>query len=164
MATASDRYWELVKEQLTEERARKSSLEQRGVAVITSAGTLVTLLLGLSALATKAPNYLLPEPASLLLSVAAGLFVAAALAGIATNWAFNYTEVTPKGLRGLQAENWAGDDAQAAKDVAKAWTDIIEDARTNNATKGWLLRSGMILEGGALAAMTLAVLVVLGVL
>lgn len=39
-----------MKEQLTEERARKSSLEQRGIAVTTSAGAIVTLLFGLTAL------------------------------------------------------------------------------------------------------------------
>jgi hypothetical protein len=162
MATASERYWDLVREQLTEERARKTSLEQRGVAVITSSGTLVTLLFGLTALATKAQNYTLPAQAGLFLSAAAALFVAAAVAGIATNWAFYYIEVEPDGLRGLQDENWAGDEGEAAKVVANAWTDIIEDARINNATKGRLLRTAMILEVIGLVGVMISVLVVLG--
>jgi hypothetical protein len=163
MATAGDRYWELVREQLTEERARKASIEQRGVWVITSAGTMVTLLFGLTALATKAQDYKLPDPAGLFLSLATALLVAAAFAAVATNWAVYYTEVEVEGLRGIQDEDWAGDEADAAKVVANAWTDIIEDARENNTNKGTLLRAAMLLEGGGLVAVTIAAFVVLGV-
>jgi hypothetical protein len=163
MATASDRYWDLVKEQLTEERARKASLEQRGIAVITSSGTLVTLLFGLTALATKAQNYQLPAPADIALAAAAVLFVLAALMGIAVNWAFYYIEVEPDGLRGLQDENWAGDEGDAAKAVTAAWTDIIDDARSNNARKGKLLRGAMLVEAGGLTAVLAAVAIVLGI-
>jgi phage-related minor tail protein len=164
MATASDRYWDLVREQLAEERARKNSIEQRGIAVITSSGTLVTLLFGLTALATKAQNYQLPPIAAFALAVAAVLFVLAALVGIAVNWAYYYIEVEPDGLRGLLDENWAGDEAEAAKVVATAWTDIIENARINNARKGKLLRAAMLLEASALSALIGAVAVVLGIL
>lgn len=164
MATAGDRYLELVREQLTEERARKASLEQRGITVITSSGTLVTLLFGLTALATKTQNYELPPPAGAMLALAALLFVFAALAGIAANWAFYYIEVEPDGLRGLQDEDWGGDEGEAAKAVAAAWTDIIEDARIHNALKGKIVRVAMSAEAGALASVLAAVVVVLGVL
>jgi hypothetical protein len=64
-------YVELLKERLQEERAHKTSLEQRGLSVITSSGTLVTLLFALAAVVTasksfsgvdRAPRYYLLSP------------------------------------------------------------------------------------------------------
>ena len=43
-------YADFIKEQLDAQEARKVSLEQRGLAVITTSGALVTLLFGLTAL------------------------------------------------------------------------------------------------------------------
>jgi hypothetical protein len=161
MPVAGDRYWELVKEQLAEERARKSSIEQRGLAVITTSGTLVTILFGLTAITTGVEGYQLPDPARVMITVAAGLFVAAAFLAISTNWAFDYVEVEPEGLLGVIDEDWSADEAPAAKVVAKAWVDIVEDARKKNTWKGQLLRAAMITEAGALVAVALAALVIL---
>src|SRR5580704_4085073 len=66
----------LITRELDAQRAITASLQSRGLAVISSSGTLVTLLFGLSAVATTA------EPP---LYVAAVLLVAAAVAGIVTN-------------------------------------------------------------------------------
>jgi hypothetical protein len=41
---------EYLKDELARQDARQSSFEQRGIAVVTTAGTLVTLLFGLAAL------------------------------------------------------------------------------------------------------------------
>jgi hypothetical protein len=161
MPAASDRYWELVKEQLAEERARKNSLEQRGVAVITSAGALVTLLFGLTALATKAANYILPDLGRVLLVGAGVLFLLAGVLAIAVNWAVSYSEVTPEGLRDLQSADWSGDESAAAKEVVAAWTDIIEVARSKNGQKGRYLRAAMLSELVALTLVAAAVVVVL---
>ena len=46
-------YGEYIKEQLNAQEARKNSLEQRGLAVITTSGALVTLLFGLTALTCR---------------------------------------------------------------------------------------------------------------
>ena len=48
-------YGQFIKEELAAQDARKV-LEQRAVAVITTSGTLATLLLGLAALSTKASS------------------------------------------------------------------------------------------------------------
>lgn len=162
MATAGDRYWDLVKEQLTEERSRKTSLEQRGITVITSAAAMVTLLFGLTALATKASaTYVLPDPAPGLLIAAGALFLMAAVLAIAINWAVHYIEVTPAGLRGVITEDWAGDEAAAGKTVADAWIDIVEGARDRNRFKGQVLRLALIVEVAALGAVAAAVVVIL---
>jgi hypothetical protein len=42
-----------IKDQLTEERARKTSLEARGIGIVTSSGVLATLLFGPSHIYTR---------------------------------------------------------------------------------------------------------------
>jgi hypothetical protein len=64
-------------------------------------------------------------------------------------------------LEGLQEEDWGGDEAEAAKVVAAAWTEIIETARVKNSTKGKLLRVAMVAEGLGLVSVAAAVLIVL---
>jgi hypothetical protein len=64
LPTAGDAYTALIIEQLAEERSRKTSLEQRGISVITSSGALVTLLFGLAALTTKPQGYQVPDGAT----------------------------------------------------------------------------------------------------
>src|SRR5215212_326740 len=57
-------YGEFVKDELAAQDQRKASFEQRGLAVITTSGTLVTLLFALSALATKdSQTFALPDAA-----------------------------------------------------------------------------------------------------
>src|SRR5580704_9812569 len=75
----------LITRELDAQRAITASLQSRGLAVISSSGTLVTLLFGLSAVATTAQHFKLPAAAKPPLYVAAVLLVAAAIAGIATN-------------------------------------------------------------------------------
>ena len=77
-------YGQLIMDQLAEERNRKASLEARGVTVITTSGTLATLLFALTAGLTAAAKFKLPQSAKLPLLLALVAFVIAALAGLAS--------------------------------------------------------------------------------
>ncbi|MFI6089535.1 hypothetical protein [Streptomyces sp. NPDC051218] len=75
----------LLSDQLVDERARKDSLEQRGIAVISSAGTLVAIILGFLSLtrlgdATRMP----PAALGLLVGALVSLSVASAM-GLSIN-------------------------------------------------------------------------------
>jgi uncharacterized membrane protein len=86
-----------VQEQLARQDARKTSLEQRGITVITTAGALVTLLFGLAAFTTKrSQTFALPGGASYLLVAALVLFFGAALAAILTNVPLSTKKPAPK--------------------------------------------------------------------
>jgi hypothetical protein len=157
-------YGQLIVDQLIEERARKTSIEQRGVGVVTTSGVLVTLLFGLSALATSSPSYKLPDPARWTLLFAVVLFLVASVLGLITNWALGYTEVTTNGMRQLvEPEQWLEGSPEAARQSAEARVDIIEGFRTNNQMKGWILRAAMGLQILAVAMLALSVAVVLWV-
>lgn len=153
--TAGVTYSELVAEQLTEERARKASLEARGLSVISTSGVLVTLLLGLSAVVSTTTDFELPQTAKLLLATAGALFVLAAVGGIAANFPAPYREIRVAALRRLTEERWWENQASPAqRRAAQARIDILGAARGVNAWKVRFLLAALILE--VLAVLVLA--------
>ncbi|MGA2514839.1 MAG: hypothetical protein ABSG37_14695 [Candidatus Limnocylindrales bacterium] len=159
-----DAFPQLIIEQLTEERARKTSLEQRGVGVITTSGALVTLLFGLSALATKNQAYVLPDPARWTLILVVALFLVASVLGLMTNVPLDYFEPTTQGLSSLVepgAVDWPNDATERAQLAAEARVTIIQSARHNNGVKAAWLLGAMLFEVVALIALAIAVGMVL---
>lgn len=60
MSNGFQPYQELLVGLLAEERERKKSIEQRGLSVVTSSGTLATLLFALAVLVTGSKGFQLP--------------------------------------------------------------------------------------------------------
>lgn len=160
VGTAGTAFAELIKEQLTQERARKASIEARGLAVITTAGGIVTILFALSALATKAAaTFALAEPARSLLVVATGLFVVAVLAALGTNAPLGYDEVTDEGLNDMVAKEWwdKTDVPQSQRMVAVARVGMIISGRNASNYKAYFLIVAMLLEVVAVVFLAAAV-------
>ena len=157
--SVSDAYVQLIKDQLTEERARKTSIEQRGVGVITTSGALVTLLFGLAALATKTQaTYTLPDLARWALLFAVAAFLLASCLGLATNWPRNYDEVMPDAMRSfIEPGASAGAEPEPARRAAKDQIAIIESARAVNGLKARQLIAAMSCEVIGLLVVGLAV-------
>jgi hypothetical protein len=150
-------YAEYLKEQLTAEDARKASLEQRGLAVITTSGALVTLLFGLVALSTKArQTFELEDEPKYLLAVAVGVFLLAALCALATNMPVTYARVSPDAIRGkLKEDPVPGEDA-ARREIALTSVKVLRSAKRRNQAKARLLFAGLILEVAAVALVAAA--------
>ena len=72
----------LLETELKGEDARKTSIEGRAAGVITTSGTLVTLLFGLVAIITKLTNYQAPTSSVFAILAALVLFVAAAVVAL----------------------------------------------------------------------------------
>ncbi len=133
-------YAKLIADQLTEERNRKSSLEARGVTVITTSGTLATLLFALTAGLTAAASFKLPANAKLPLLLALIAFVIAAMTGLATNAPMLYREPTPQGLRTLvDARYWTAPARVGQERVAESQIVSLAAARVANNRKVQLL-------------------------
>ncbi len=152
-------YSEYLKEQLAEEEARKSSFEQRGLAVVTTAGTLVTLLFGLAALSTTAvhTNPLLGEE-QVWLGIALGLFVLSAIAALSTNLPRGYEVVDTADIEARFTETPLRDEEAARLDIAFTQINVLSDAKAKNASKGKLLFAAMVLEVIAVACVGVAIL------
>ena len=152
----------LVQDQLTEERATKSSLEARAIAVITSSGALATLIFGLAALVTKSATYELPQPARLVLGATLVAFLAAAVLAIVAARPGTYQEVTIDSLRaaaGVQAMNAPAVQGEPA--IASVLVDIIAAAREKNAEKARFLRTAVTAEAVAAVLLAVAVAIIL---
>jgi hypothetical protein len=160
---AGSAYGLLIADQLTQQRALKTSLEQRGIAVITTAGTLVTLLFGLAAFTTanKAnPFHVLPLDTRLLFGLALVLFGAAIVLGVLTNRpSMSYNELAPKAFDLMLDEDaWrSSDTVLAAKRVAEAQAGIAVGASTANTQKAALLIWAFAAEVAAVIALGLAI-------
>src|SRR5262249_12281036 len=94
-------------DQLDEERRRKTSLEQRGTAVITTSGTLVSLLFALAALITTRKQFHIPPSAQLILLLAVAFFVIAATGRLLANVPLRYANADHRDLaRFLKGDLW----------------------------------------------------------
>jgi len=155
-------YGRTIKDQLDEERARKSSLEARGIGIVTSSGALATLLFGLVTF-TRGTNPQLHwdvgplAKGALLVSVV--LFATAALLGLAANFPGDYKELKVAKLRErVTSQQWADANVvEAARRDAEANVGTIDAARGINGKKARAIRWGIAAEAGAATAVALAV-------
>src|SRR6266851_2204763 len=137
MPEGTDVYSEFVKALIDAEASRKNSLESRAINVITTSGTLVTLLFALTAAITASKTFTFPVAARGWLVGSGGLFVAAAAISVAVNSPFFYTPsyLTVQDLRDLWSSTYT--DAQAG--VAGTRLVALARARSVNTVKAVLL-------------------------
>jgi len=155
-------YGEFVKDELEAQDKRKASFEQRGLAVIPTSGTLVTLLFALATLSTKqAATFTLPNAARTWLSVALVLFFASALGALLANAPFIYQAVEAEDVRKRLRKKPPRDAAAAEKDVAFTRADALESAKKWNGVKGWALAAAMLLEALAVGCVGAAISIIL---
>ena len=152
-----DVYASYIKGELENQQARKASFEQRGLAVITTSGALVTLLFGLTALSTKrTATFDIPGAAAAFLTVALVFFVLAAVSAIITNLPRTYQGVTVDALRGAVKDRWDDNEAEASRMVALTQLKTLAAAKDINTQKGRALITGMALEIVAVALVGVA--------
>lgn len=155
-------YDELLKDELAAQEARKESFERRGLAVITTAGTLVTLLFALGALSVRsAAQFALPATAQVALLIGLVLFGAAALTALTTNVPASYEAVDPEQVRIRLREDPMRSADRAHRDIAFTRAKALDAARDQNTKKGRALVWALRLEAGAVIAVGVAVATVL---
>lgn len=153
MPAAGEVFAELIEANLERQAGRKASLEQRGLAVVTTSGSLVTLSFGFAAF-IRADGSELTTATSVLLALAMVLFVAAAALGLAVNSTRHYEYLSTKSLASLcTAELWRSDALEATRQISAMQVRILERARENNASKARSLRRAVITELAAIAAL-----------
>jgi hypothetical protein len=151
-------YGDFIKDELDVQDKRKASFEQRGVAVITTSGTLVTLLFALAALSTKHDaTFTLPASARTWLFIALPLFFVSALAALLSNAPLLYQAVPAPKIRDRLREKPPRDAEAAAKDVAFSRLDALESAKKMNSIKGWALAVAMGCEALAIGCVAVAI-------
>lgn len=156
-------YRDFLKGALDAQEVRKASFEQRGLAVVATAGTLVTLLFGLTTLITTTGShpYKLHHEERIWLVGALTLFVASAVGALLTNFPIKYEGVPASALKERLDDDRFASQEDARKDVAKTEVKILADAQAKNALKGWFLFVALLLEVGAVFCVGIAILEVI---
>jgi hypothetical protein len=156
-------YGSYIAAELLAQEVRKTSFEQRGLAVVTTSGVLVTLLLGLSALATKEASTFVPSSTVKGFMVGALIaFLGAAVAALTVNIPRRYSVVSPDDLRARLKEEPVRSEGKAQLDVALTGIKALRRAKKINGTKSWLLFAAIALEVIALAQLGVAVALIVG--
>jgi len=161
-ANAGSIYGKVLDDEVSRETARQQGIEQKGLAVITTSGVLVTLMFGLGALATNANQFVLPTVATPWLVTSVLLFLVAAVMAILTNWPGGYQALDQRSLlRMTGLVSWSGAADDASRRVAQAHVQIVLAARITNTRKALLLSTSIAAEVIAVIALAIAIVLVL---
>jgi hypothetical protein len=156
-------YVDLVKDLLAAEQARVERMEARGLAVVTTSGTLATLLLGIAALVVRRQDVRIEDSALLLVALAAIAFVLAAGLAIAANRPTRAWNVKPERVRDELRERW-GREAPQDRPQQKATATRLAIWRSLHGlsqAKAVLVFAAMIVEAVAVALLAGAVVIIL---
>jgi hypothetical protein len=159
---AGDVYAPVLVSLLAEEAARKSSIEQRAISVITTSGALVSLLVALSVfLFGKDAKFDVSSASRLAIAVAVVLFVAAAVLALLVNSPRAYRSFSDEDVQRM-VDEWGTNAGEARKLVSQAQAVFICQAVKKNDMKAGLLQLAVIAE--VLGVSTVALAVILAVL
>ncbi len=154
-------YSDYIAAALAREDERKASIEARGLAVVTTAGALATLLLGLAALTAKSHDpkgtFVLPDSSQGWLKWALISFVVAAVGAIATNMPVWILYAEPEGLQALLTDSWSDPGDKAEEMISENRILILKNLIFWNKVKGWVLFAAMFFEVVAIGCIARAV-------
>jgi hypothetical protein len=145
--------------ELAAEETRRDSLERRGLALVTVAGSLVTLLFALQA-AFLRPSGRGSLPGLSVGSLLAGLVALVVTAGCAvgTNAPQRVRLIDPDGVLTTAKERWESPADDAVRSVLATRTQQLRASQEGNDRRGMLLLTGMFALAIAVLALALAVM------
>ncbi|AYF30493.1 hypothetical protein CSH63_24200 [Micromonospora tulbaghiae] len=161
MTAQSDVYSDFIASELKTERERKAAMDTRAASLVTTSGSLVTILAAVGAFVGKDAQASLPRQALPLMVLALVAFTAASLSGICAGWSRRYDVAAITPMRLMLNERWTDDEDLARKEVALANIAMIGTLRSVNETKERFLRAGWISQIVALGFLAAVVLIIL---
>jgi hypothetical protein len=154
-------YADFVQEQLAAEETRKTSLEQRGLAVITSSGVLAALGFGALALAKRGEAVPLPGPSPVLLVAGAVALLVAAVLALSTNAPLRHRAINPSAMKRTLREHASDEETKALIRVASTRIGLLGPVRHGNDMKAAICLAAMAAEvlGVALLGITICLVI-----
>jgi hypothetical protein len=151
----------LIDDQLTHERNVRASLESRAVAVVTTSGTLVTLLLALAATVTKPPDFRLSASAAIFILASLVVFIASAVLAIVAIGPRKHVAISEKDLEEWVEKSWDSSEDLQGPNLALASIGLIRGTREINQHKGHILLLAILAQILAVLLLALAVATIL---
>jgi hypothetical protein len=152
-------FQEFVKDALAHEFERRKNLEGRGAVLLTSSGTMVTIILGLTVLITGKDFVFVSRCAVVLLCIALVAFVLSATAAIIVQaWAFKYDLVDQDDLDKLvENEYWDSTANIAARDTVDLHVRTIRSLRKGSRIKSSFLITSLVIQLIAIVLLSTAI-------
>lgn len=157
MTDRTPKYVLFFEQELKSERERRTALDGRGQAVVTTSGALVALLSAVGAIVIHRSTFVFPGSARYPLVGALVLFVVAAFLGILATMNFKYDVVSMDSLGEMLRSHWIDSDEVALKNIAAANVSTIVTMRRGNNKKAALLLMALFAQLGALSSLSIAV-------
>jgi hypothetical protein len=153
--SAGEIYSKYILQQIIDEDSRRSSIEQRGLAVVTTTGVLTTALLGVSALVKPSSNHGIPAAAHGYLATAIISLMVAAVVALLTNVPLSYHKVTTDELVSIAKNRdfFREPSLDAMQRIAVTQVKELTVARDKNTTKAALLLAAIGFEILGLSAL-----------
>jgi hypothetical protein len=139
-------YEEFIQEQLETEEKRKTSLESRGLSVVTTSGALVTLLFAIAAIETTREGFVLPADSRPLLISAGVFFIVAAVLALLTNLPLPYSNARPEELQLAIRKMWDDAEREATQMTSATRVAFLKRAQFINQLKGYVLLLALVAE------------------
>lgn len=159
VSNAGAEFSAFIEKELEAERARRAALDARGVGVLTTSGTLVTIIFALGALVTSVDGF---EPTTMtvwMLAAALAAFVVAAFCGLLANRLRKYEVTQPAQLHEWRDRDGAWNDTadKARRVLAKANILTIASLRQGNNSKAQLVEAALWAQLAAVVLLSLAI-------
>lgn len=132
---AHEVFLDYIEKELRAERERKALLDQRGVALVTTSGSLTTLLFALGAVISGQKSFHPSAWTVVLLTCALVTFSVSALFGLLATRLVSSEVGTPASLHALREKHWTVDIAVARNAVADVHARTIARLRGGNKKK-----------------------------
>jgi hypothetical protein len=154
-------YADFIEKELVDQRASKASLEQRGLAVVSTSGVLVAILFGFSTIARDRSALDIPSSARLWFYIALGAFALAATLSLAVIIPRGYEATNPVALADVLRDKWHNPAWMARRRVAATRLRLYASYRRGNRRKGILLALAIACEVGAVILLAVAISLVI---
>ncbi|MDQ1684394.1 MAG: hypothetical protein QOC82_1131 [Frankiaceae bacterium] len=150
-------YHAFVAEQMKAEYERRTTLEARGLAVVTGSGTLVTLVFGIGAF-VLGKDYKPSATAVWALGVSLVLFIVAAFFGLLANFLRKYEVASPTTVNLMLTTHWTDTEVAARNVCAVADAETLKSLRAGSNDKAQQVTVALICQLLATGGLAFAVL------
>jgi hypothetical protein len=148
----------LVATRLAEEEGRHGSLQARGLAVVTTSGTLVTLIFAVAQFVLRSRAVVrVPDASRWMLTIAAAVFVGAAICGLVANIPRDLGRPVSSEIAEKIDSEWSKSGVSAEKTVALTRARQLQKLESVNDVAAWAVLAGLATEVFAIALAAAAV-------
>jgi hypothetical protein len=151
-------YAAFIEGELKAERDRRTTLDARGVSVVTTSASLVTLLTAVGAVVTSEKSFTFPGAALPPLIATLASFTAAVVLGILASRGRYYHVALTETLYGMVTDHWGDDEIDSRNNVAELNIRTVHTLRVGNDNKSGLLTLALSAQLVGVAALSLTVI------